>query len=89
MADFVDVRSDPKRKKGLFVFFDLVVTGVSGRRSWMTEIKISQTITACGKVTILDEAFAELIILNYWERWKGTGAARWTDARAVNINQHG
>jgi hypothetical protein len=89
LLDFVDVRSDPEGKKGFFEFFDIVVSAVCGRRSWTNEMKTRQTITESGKVTISDEAFAELLIKNYWERWKSNGAAKWTDARSVNVNQHG
>jgi hypothetical protein len=89
LLDFVDVRSDPEEKKGFFEFFDIVVSAVCGRRSWTNDMKTRQTITESGKVTVSDEAFAELLIKNYWERWKSNGAAKWTDARAVNVNQHG
>jgi hypothetical protein len=76
-------------RKVFFEFFDLVVTGVRGRRSWTTNIKISQTISGCQMVTISDEAYAELILLNYWDRWKSGGPTKWTDCRAGDILQHG
>jgi hypothetical protein len=51
LENFTD-RSGHTSKKGFFTFFDTVVTGVCGRRSWTKSIKISQTIYDCKKVTI-------------------------------------
>ena len=90
LDDFTNVRNSPRTKKGFFAFFDVVlVTGVCGRRSWTNNIKISQTISSCQMVTISDEAYAELILVNYWDRWKSGGRTKWTDCRAGDILQHG
>jgi hypothetical protein len=89
IADFTDVRSDYTNKKGFFAFFDIVVTGVCGRRSWTKAMKASQTITDSKKVTVSDEAYAELILKNYWDRIKTGGPAKWTDGRSGNLLQHG
>jgi hypothetical protein len=35
-------------------------------------------------VSVLDEAFTILALMNYWERWTGNGTARWTDSKAGN-----
>ena len=66
-----------------------MVTGVCGRRSWTKAIKTSQTISDSKKVTISDEAYAELILKNYWDRMKTGGPAKWTDGRSGNLLQHG
>jgi hypothetical protein len=89
LDDFVDVRTDPDNKKGFFAFYDIAVTAVCGRRNWTKNIKLSQTICQCGKVTVSDEAYAELVIKNYWNRWKEGGDAQWTDGRSGNLLQHG
>jgi predicted transglutaminase-like protease len=76
-------------KKVFLTFFDIAVSAVCGRRSWTNEMKMKQTITEPGKVTISDEAFVELLMVNYWERWKTNGAPKWTIAKAVNVHNHG
>jgi hypothetical protein len=35
-------------------------------------------------VSVLDEAFTIIALMNYWERWIGNGTARWTDSKAGN-----
>jgi hypothetical protein len=66
-----------------------VVTGVCGRRSWTKSTKISQTISDCKKVTISDDAYAKLILKNYWDRMKSGGPAKWADGQSGNLLQHG
>ena len=46
-------------------------------------------ITEGGKVTITDEAFTELQIVNYWDKWGSQGQALWTDARGGNTHYKG
>jgi hypothetical protein len=53
-----------KKKEGFFAFFNIVITSVCGNRSWTNNIKLSQTISAWGKVTISDKAYAEILIKN-------------------------
>jgi hypothetical protein len=90
IGDFTDLHSDHANKKAFFAFFDIVVTGVCSRRSWTKAmIKISQSISDCKKVTISDEAYAELILKNYWDRMKTGGPAKWTDGQSGNLLQHG
>lgn len=72
------------------MFYDVVVTAVAGRRAWTNEIKSSQTISDCKLVSVSDEAYAELIIANYWNRFKDTtGPTKWTDGRDNAVLQHG
>ena len=75
--------------KGFFAFFDIVVTSVAGCRSWDHATKSSSTISDCGLVSVSDEAFAELLLLNYWDRWFNNGASRWTDSRIGNVEFQG
>jgi hypothetical protein len=46
-------------------------------------------ITDGGKITITDEAFTELCLLNYWDKWSAKGPAKWTDARKGNCSLKG
>ena len=70
----------------LFVlFFDVLVPCVAGKKVWTEKAKIKSTISNSGKVSITDEAFTELCILNYWNKWQNRGPAKWTDSRAGNI----
>jgi hypothetical protein len=89
LDDFTNVRDEPMNKKGFFDFFDIAVSAVCGRRSWTNKMKTKQTITESGKVTVSDEAFAELLMVNYWDRWKTNGAPKWTIAKAANVHNHG
>ena len=43
---------------------------------------VQQTITASGKVSVTDEAFAEICMQNYWDKWTKNKKPKWTDARA-------
>ena len=87
--NFINVRDDPTKCKGLLLFFDVLVGSVAGHRKWTSDMKKTQTITECNKVSISDEAFAELLILNYWDRWFEDKPARWTDSRVGNIEFKG
>jgi hypothetical protein len=88
-VDFTNVLSDPSHKKGFSPFFDIAITAVCGRRNWTNNLKVSQTILACEKVSISDKAFAELVIKNYWDRWKSGGNAKWTDGRSGELSSNG
>jgi hypothetical protein len=35
-------------------------------------------------VSVLDEAFAILALMNYWESWTANGLVKWTDSKAGN-----
>jgi hypothetical protein len=46
-----------------FHFFDIVVTSVCGLKcGWTKNLKVSESASTCGLVTISDEAFAELLL---------------------------
>jgi hypothetical protein len=40
-------------------------------------------------VSVLDEAYTILALMNYWERWTGSGTARWTDSKAGDYQYMG
>jgi hypothetical protein len=50
---------------------------------------MATTISNSNKILVTDEAFAELCILNYWERWTSKKSAQWTDARRGNTHFRG
>ena len=66
-------------------FFDQLVPCVAGKKVWVDKSKMSMTISEGGKVSITDEAFTELCIINYWDKWCHRKAAKWTDSRAGNM----
>ena len=66
------------------LFFDRLVPCVAGKKVWTDRAKLVAGISAGGKVSITDEAFTELCVLNYWNKWVYRGHAKWTDARAGN-----
>ncbi len=69
-------------------FFDELVPCVAGRKVWTLREKASKLISEAKQVvSVLDEAFAILALMNYWERWISHGMAKWTDSRASN-NQY-
>ena len=80
-GNFVDID-----EKTFFWFFDTVVSCVAGKRRWTPTAKVSLTITGSKLVSVTDEAFAELLIENYYARWRGTGLAKWTDSRGDNVD---
>ena len=45
---------------------------------------LSQPISECGQVSVTDEAFTELALRNYWDKWTKGRPAKWTDARGGN-----
>jgi len=88
-SNYINVRKNPREAKCLLLFFDVLVGSVAGHRKWTGNMKKTQTITECKKVSISDEAFAELLILNYWDRWFDNQPARWTDSRVGNVEYKG
>ena len=89
LEDFLDVRSDPVNKLGFFDFFDKFVTCVAGKKSWIPSVKVLMPISDCAKVSISDEAFTELVLINYWDRWVNNGNSKWTDTRNTNTEYQG
>ena len=61
-----------------------MVPCVAGKKVWTDRAKLVGPISAGGKVSITDEAFTELCILNYWDKWLYRGHAKWTDSRGGN-----
>jgi hypothetical protein len=59
---------------------------VAGKKVWTSRDKMACAITDGGKITITDEAFTELCLLNYWDKWSTNRPAKWTDARKGNCN---
>jgi hypothetical protein len=72
-------------------FFDDLVPCVAGRKVWTLHEKAIKLISeAKTVVSVLDEAFTILALMNYWERWTGKGkTARWTDSKAGNYQYTG
>ena len=50
---------------------------------------MATTISDSGKILVTDEAFGELCILNYWEKWTSNKSTQWTDARGGNSHFRG
>jgi hypothetical protein len=59
---------------------------VAGKKVWTSRDKMAYVITDGGKITITDEAFTELCLLNYWDKWSANRPAKWTDARKGNCS---
>jgi hypothetical protein len=62
---------------------------VAGKKLLANKDKMATTISDSGKISVTDEAFAELCILNYWERWTSNKSAQWTYARGGNTHFRG
>lgn len=89
LDDFLNVRSDPTNKKGFFFFFDQIVTCVSGKKNWTPSAKVTEKLSECDKVTISDEAFAEIVLINYWDRWVDGKKTKYTDSRNGSLEFQG
>jgi len=50
---------------------------------------MAHTITEGGKISVTDEAFTELCLMNYWDKWTKNESAQWTDARGGNAHFKG
>ena len=77
-ADFVNVRAQPSADN-FCTFFDRLVPCAAGKKVFTDRDKIVATVTEGGKVSVTDEAFAELCCINYWDKWLYSGKALWTD----------
>ena len=71
------------------LFFDRLVPCVAGRKLWSKQAMVTDYITRSGKVTVTDEAFAELCVMNYFEKWINGGQTRWTNDRGGSSNFQG
>ena len=70
-------------------FFDRLLPCVAGKKVWTKKDKMTSTITEGGKISVTDEAFTELCLLNYWDKWTKNNSAQWTDARGGNTHFKG
>jgi hypothetical protein len=92
LASITNVRgTEPSGNIEAFCFFfNELVPCVAGRKVWTLREKASKLISEAKKiVSLLDEAFTILALMNYWKRWTNTGAAIWTDSRAGNYQYMG
>ena len=53
---------------------------------WNKQAMVSDHVTRSGKVTVTDEAFAELCVLNYFDKQTNGGCTRWTNDHGANSN---
>jgi hypothetical protein len=92
LPSFTNVRGmDPDGDlEAFYFFFDDLVLCVAGRKVWTLREKAIKLISEAKKVvSVLDEAFTILALMNYWERWTGNGTARWTDSKSGNYQYMG
>jgi hypothetical protein len=77
---------DPYGALEAFYFvFDGLVPCVAGRKVWTLREKVIKLISeAKSVVSMLDETFTILALMNYWERWTSNGKARWSASKAGN-----
>jgi hypothetical protein len=68
------------------LFFDRLMPCVAGKKVWTSRDKMACAITDGGKITITDEAFTELRLLNYWDKWSANRPVKLTDARKGNCS---
>ena len=71
------------------LFFDRLLPCVAGKKVWTSKDKMACAITDGGKISVTDEAFAELCLLNYWNKWTKNQPAKWTDSRGGNCSFKG
>ena len=88
---FIDIREPINllQQDYFNLLFDRIMPCVAGKKVWTSRDKMACTITDGGKITITDEAFTELCLLNYWDKWSTKGPAKWTDARKGNCSFKG
>jgi hypothetical protein len=88
---FVDIREPTNLLQQDYVnlFFDRLMPCVAGKKVWTGRDKMACAITDIGNITITEEAFTELCLLNYWDKWSANRPAKWTDARKGNCSFKG
>jgi hypothetical protein len=62
---------------------------VARKEVWTSKDKMACSITDGGKITVTDEAFTELCLLNYWDKWSKNKPAKWTDSHKGNCSFKG
>ena len=89
--EFLNIRDQKNMdQQGYFnMFFDRLLPCVAGKKMWANKDKMASTISDGGKISVTDEAFTELCLLNYWDRWTGNKCAQWTNARGGNTHCKG
>jgi hypothetical protein len=76
--------------EAFYFFFDDLFPCVAGQKAWTLREKATKLISEAKKVvSVLDEAFTILALMNDWERWTGNGTARWTGSKAGNYQYMG
>jgi hypothetical protein len=80
---FIDIREPINilQQDYFNLFFDRLMPCVAGKKVWTSRDRMACAITDGGKITITDEVFTELCLLNYWDKWSANRPAKWTDAR--------
>jgi hypothetical protein len=88
---FIDIREPTNfLQHGYFnLYFGRLMPCVTGKKVWTGRDKTACAITDGGKITITDEAFTELCLLNYWDKWSANRPEKWTDARKGNCSFKG
>ncbi len=88
---FLDIRNPNNNIQQDYynLFFDRLLPCVAGKKLWTNKDKMGNTITEGGKISVTDEAFTELCLLNYWEKWTAEKDAQWTDSRGGNSHFKG
>jgi hypothetical protein len=88
---FIDIREPINllQQDYFNLFFNRLMPCVAGKKVWTSRDKMACAITDGGKITITDEAFTELCLLNYWDKWSVNRPAKWTDARKGNCSFKG
>jgi hypothetical protein len=85
---FIDIREPTNllQQDYFNLFFDRLMPYVAGKKVWTGRDKTACAITDGGKITITDEAFTELCLLNLWDKWSANRPAKWTDASKGNCS---
>jgi hypothetical protein len=88
---FIDIREPINllQQDYFNLFFDRLMPCVARKKVGTGRDKMACAITDGGKITITDEAFTELCLLNYWDKWSANRPAKWTDARKGNCSFKG
>ena len=71
------------------LFFDRLLPCVAWKQVWTSKDKMASSITDGGKITVTDEAFTELCLLHYWDKWAKHKPAKWADSRKGNCSFKG
>ena len=90
LIDFCNLRRagediDEEHQENFNIFFERFVPCTSGRKCFTKKDMVGSRISESGKVTVADEAFTEIALRNYWDKWtKNNRPAKWTNSRGGN-----